>query len=240
MSNRKTTGNKSTAGNTAGSQTNSRTAGNNNNNNNNNNSNNSGIKSSSEGGKITAEHKQTSFHKLFVSMLKDIYWAEKNLVDALGQMQQAATSDELKEAFEDHQHVTRKHVKRLEKVFSLLDEQPEAKKCDAMEGLIKEAKGMISETKEGSMTRDAALIIAAQKVEHYEIASYGSLVSVALTMGHDEVAEVLEKTLWEEEDTDKQLTSVAESYVNPMADEEFAGNKGEEEEEVEEKEMEEA
>jgi len=155
-------------------------------------------------------------------MLKDMYWAEKHLVDALGEMQQAATSEELKEAFEDHQYQTRKHISRLEKVFSLMGEEAVAKKCEAMEGLTKEAKAMMGETKEGSMTRDAALIIAAQKIEHYEIASYGSLVQVALTMEHNQAAEILEKTLWEEEDTDKLLTQVAESYVNPMADEEYA------------------
>lgn len=174
-------------------------------------------------GQISEEHKQMPFHKLFINMLKDMYWAEKHLVGALGEMQQAATSEELKEAFEDHQYQTRKHIARLEKVFSLMGEEAVAKKCEAMEGLTKEAKAMMGETKEGTMTRDAALIIAAQKIEHYEIASYGSLVQVALTMEHNEVADILEKTLWEEEDTDKLLTQVAESYVNPMADDEYAG-----------------
>lgn len=185
---------------------------------------------------ISEEHKQMPFHKLFINMLKDMYWAEQHLIGALGEMQEAATSEELKEAFEDHQYQTRKHISRLEKVFSLLEEKASAKKCEAMEGLTKEAKSMISETKEGTMTRDAALIIAAQKIEHYEIASYGSLVQVALTMEHNEVADILEKTLWEEEDTDKLLTQVAESYVNPMADDEYArtGQAQEKEQEMEE------
>lgn len=193
-------------------------------------------------GNISEQHKETLLHKLFINMLKDIYWAEKHLVDALGEMQQAATSEELKEAFEDHQYQTQRHISRLEKVFGLIEETPSAKKCEAMEGLTKEAKSMIKETKDGTMTRDAALIIAAQKIEHYEIASYGSLVQVALTMGHDEAASLLEKTLWEEEDTDKLLTQVAEGYINPMADEEYSrsGNTQTEDVAVEEEEMEEA
>lgn len=163
---------------------------------------------------------ESLLEKLFVDMLKDMYWAEKYLVNALSTMQSAATTDELQDAFEDHKFVTQKHVSRLEKVFKILGKQPEAKKCDAMEGIVEEAKQMIKETTEGTMTRDAALIIAAQKVEHYEIASYGSLVSVALTLGYDDAASILEKTLWDEEDTDKLLTKVAETSVNPMADEE--------------------
>src|SRR5690606_41761471 len=115
---------------------------------------------------------------------------------------------------------TKKHVSRLEKVFKSMGEEAKAKKCEAMEGLTKEAKTMMNETKEGTMTRDAALIIAAQKVEHYEIASYGSLVQIARTIGRDKEADILEQTLWEEEDTDKTLTAIAETFVNPMADEE--------------------
>jgi len=160
--------------------------------------------------------------KMFYNMLKDTYWAEKHLIEALTTMQKEATTEELQEAFEDHRFQTEKHVSRLEKVFRLLGQEPEAKKCAAMEGLTNEAKEIMDETKEQTMTRDAALIIAAQKVEHYEIATYGSLVQIALTLGYDQAAELLEKTLWEEEDTDQLLTEIAEMYVNPLADEEPA------------------
>jgi ferritin-like metal-binding protein YciE len=138
-----------------------------------------------------------------MDMMKDIYWAEKHLVESLPEMQKAATTDELQEAFEDHLLATQKHVSRLEKVFRLLGKEPETKKCEAMAGLVEEAKSIIKETKEGTMTRDVGLIIAAQKVEHYEIATYGSMVQLARTMEKDEIASILEKTLWEEEDTDQ-------------------------------------
>ena len=168
--------------------------------------------------------------KLFIDLLKDIYGAEQQLVAALQKMCDAATTDVLQSAFEDHLYVTQKHAKRLEKVFSLLGKPAEAKTCEAMAALIKEGEQIIENTKENTMTRDAGLIIAAQKVEHYEIAAYGSLVQIALTLDHAQVASILEKTLWEEEDTDSLLTEIAETEVNPMADTEDA----EETEEVEE------
>lgn len=164
--------------------------------------------------------KHTLLEKMFVDMLKDMYWAEQHLIPALEEMQKNAITDELQDAFEDHLLVTHKHVSRLEKVFKLMGEEAKGKKCEAMEGLTKEAKSIMNETKERTMTRDAALIIAAQKVEHYEIASYGSLVQIARTIGRDREADILEQTLWEEEDTDQQLTEIAETYINPMADEE--------------------
>ena len=164
--------------------------------------------------------KQTAFETLFEDLLKDIYWAEQHLVEALQMMSEAATTEALQDAFEEHMHQTQRHVGRLEKVFNLLGKDAQAKKCDAMEGLIKEGKEIIKSTEAGSMTRDAGLIIAAQKVEHYEIASYGSLVQVALTLGHDKIASILELTLNEEEDTDCLLTDIAETDVNPMADHE--------------------
>jgi len=135
-------------------------------------------------------------------------------------MKSAYTIEELKDAFDNHHKQTERQVKRLEKVFQLLDEKPEGKKCEAMDGLIKEGKTIINETKEGSMTRDAALIIAAQKVEHYEIATYGGLVQLALTLGKNRVASLLDKTLQEEEETDHILTDIAESYINFQAEEE--------------------
>jgi len=144
---------------------------------------------------MTEEMKKSPLHKFFIDGLKDMYYAEKALVSALKKMQEAATTDELKDAFEEHQFQTQIHKQRLEKVFKLLGEEAEEKECPAMNGLIKEAKELISSTEEGTMTRDAALIIAAQKVEHYEIASYGGLAQLAITMEHHKVAEILEKTL---------------------------------------------
>lgn len=166
--------------------------------------------------------------KFFMDMLKDIYWAEKHLVEALPEMQRAATTDELQDAFEDHLLATQKHVSRLEKVFRRLGKEPETKKCEAMAGLVEEANSIIKETKEGTMTRDVGLIIAAQKVEHYEIATYGSLVQLARTMDMHDIASLLEKTLWEEEDADHHLTRIAELSINPMADEEENEERNEE------------
>jgi ferritin-like metal-binding protein YciE len=169
--------------------------------------------------------------KFFLDQLKDIYYAEQQLVKALPEMQKAATTEELEDAFGDHLKQTERHVKRLEKVFQRINKNPEGKKCEAMEGLLREARTIIGETKEGSMTRDAALIIAAQKVEHYEIASYGGLVQLAITMGLHRVADVLEKTLTEEEQTDSLLTEIAETYINIEAEEEgvYSWSKKEEE-----------
>lgn len=166
------------------------------------------------------EMKNAPLHKFFVDALKDIYYAENAIIEALEKMHEAATTEELKDAFEDHQLQTKKHVSRLEKVFKLIDETPEKKECEAIKGLIKEGEEVIKSTKEGSMTRDAALIIAAQKVEHYEIATYGGLAQLAITMGHDKVADLLEKTLQEEEDTDYNLTEIAETSINFDAEQE--------------------
>lgn len=166
------------------------------------------------------EMKNAPLHKFFVSALKDIYYAENAIVDALEKMQEAATTEELKDAFEDHQLQTKKHISRLEKVFKLIDEKPEKKECEAIKGIIKEGEEVIKSTEEGSMTRDAALIIAAQKVEHYEIATYGGLAQLAITMGHDKAADLLEKTLQEEEETDEDLTDIAETFINFDAEKE--------------------
>ncbi|WP_353145701.1 ferritin-like domain-containing protein [Chryseobacterium sp.] len=166
------------------------------------------------------EMKNSSLHKFFISALKDIYYAENAILEALETMQEAATTDELKEAFEDHHLQTQKHVKRLEKVFGLIDEKPEKKECEAIKGIIKEGEEIIKSTEEGSMTRDAALIIAAQKVEHYEIATYGGLAQLAITMGHNKAADLLERTLQEEEDTDADLTEIAENFINFDAEQE--------------------
>lgn len=181
-------------------------------------SNNSNGASSSSNAK--SESNTPFLEKFFTDQLKDMYYAEQQMLKALDEMMQATTTEELEDAFEQHKRQTERHVKRLEKVFKLIGAEPSGKKCDAIDGLIKEAKGIISETKEGSATRDAALIIASQKIEHYEIATYGSLVQLALTMDLDRAAEILEKTLQEEEDTDRELTSIAESYINVKAEQE--------------------
>lgn len=166
---------------------------------------------------VSKEMKNSEFHQFFVDELKDIYWAEKHLAKALPKMKKAATSDKLAKAFEKHAQETQEHVATLEKVFELLDEKASAKKCDAMEGLLSEADGIIEDTDKDTMVRDAGLILAAQKVEHYEIATYGTLRVFAKTMGHDEVYDLLSQTLENEKNTDVALTKVAESFVNEKA-----------------------
>ncbi|HEX6845629.1 MAG TPA: ferritin-like domain-containing protein [Chitinophagaceae bacterium] len=171
-------------------------------------------------GQTNGLRKENLLEKFFLDQLKDMYYAEQQLLKALNEMKSACTTEELEDAFENHHSQTQKQIKRLDKVFQLLKEKPEGKKCEAMDGLIKEAKTIINETKEGTMTRDAALIIAAQKVEHYEIATYGGLVQLAITLGRNRAASLLDKTLQEEEDTDRLLTDIAESYINFQAEEE--------------------
>ncbi len=141
------------------------------------------------------------------------------MVEKLPKMREAATTEELQDAFEDHELLTRRQITRLEKVFREIGEEPAKQKCDAIEGLIKEAEKIIKSTPDGSMTRDAALIIAAQKIEHYEIATYGGLVQLAITLGYDKAVDLLEDTLEEEEETDFELTDIAESFINFEAEE---------------------
>ncbi|QQL50224.1 YciE/YciF ferroxidase family protein [Mucilaginibacter ginkgonis] len=157
------------------------------------------------------------FHEFFVDELKDIYWAEQHLYKALPKMQKAATSPELAAAFEKHTGETKTHIETLEKAFELLGEKASAKKCDAMAGILEEANGIIEETDKGTMIRDCGLILGAQKVEHYEISTYGGLRTLAAAMGHDDVAELLDQTLQVEKATDEALTEIAESLVNPAA-----------------------
>jgi len=158
--------------------------------------------------------------KFFVDQLKDIYYAEKELTKGLAEMKKASSTEELEDAFENHSKQTERHIQRLEKVFQLIGKSAEGKKCEAIEGLLREARTIISETKDGTLTRDAALIIAAQKIEHYEIATYGGLVQLAVTMGLKRAADILDKTLREEEQTDSLLTDIAESYINVKAEQE--------------------
>lgn len=165
----------------------------------------------------TGKMENSEFHQFFVDELKDIYWAEKHLAKALPKMKKAATSLELGAAFEKHTEETNNHVATLEQVFQLLEEKVQGKKCDAMEGLLKEADGVIEDTESGTLIRDAGLILAAQKVEHYEIATYGTLVVFAQNMGHNDVAELLQFTLDNEKATDVALTVIAEGFVNEQA-----------------------
>lgn len=167
--------------------------------------------------------KESRLEKFFHDQLKDIYYAEQQLIKALQEMKEACTTEELEDAFEDHLKQTERHIKRLEKIFMMLGKKAEGKKCEAMDGLIREGRTIISETKQGTMTRDAALIIAAQKVEHYEIASYGGLVQLAVTLGKHNAADLLDKTLNEEEQTDRMLTEIAERHINIDASEEEVG-----------------
>jgi len=172
--------------------------------------------------------------KFFTDELKDIYYAEQQLLKALPRLAKASSTEELEDAFSDHLRQTERHVKRLDKVFQIIGKNAEGKKCEAMDGLIRESETIINETKQGTMTRDAALIIAAQKVEHYEIATYGGLVQLALTMGLTRCADLLDKTLLEEEDTDALLTDIAENYINIQAEEEgnYSWQKAEQNEEL--------
>ena len=158
--------------------------------------------------------KESALNELFIDELKDIYWAEKHLVKTLPKMRKAASSPELQSVIEDHLEITRGHVSRLEEVFNILGYKAQAKKCDAMEGLTKEGESIIEDTEEGTSTRDVGIILAAQKVEHYEIATYGGLAQLARTLGLTEVAEILENTLSEEKEADSTLTRVAENDIN--------------------------
>ena len=162
----------------------------------------------------------SKLEKFFTDQLKDIYYAEQKILQSLPKMKDAATTDELKNAFEDHLKQTRRHVKRLQDVFNMINIHAEGKVCEAIEGITGEAESIIKETEEGTMTRDAALIMAAQKVEHYEIATYGGLVQFAITIGLHEVADILDRTLREEEDTDALLTEIAENDINLAAEHE--------------------
>jgi ferritin-like metal-binding protein YciE len=168
----------------------------------------------------TSYNEESKLKELFVEELKDIYSAEKQLTKALPKMAKAATSEELANAFENHLAQTEEQIGRVEQVFELLEMAARAKKCEAMAGLVQEGQQAIEDTDEGTATRDAALIIAGQKVEHYEIASYGSLVQLAKTIGLGDAAEILQQTLDEEKETDVLLTELAVSSININAENE--------------------
>ena len=179
------------------------------------------VKRKQSNGKQSAAGKgNTQLENFFTDSLKDIYWAEKHLTKALPKMQKAATTEQLKAAIGEHITQTEEHVTRLEQVFELMGKKAQAKKCDAMEGLIKEGESIVEETEDGTMTRDVGIISAAQKVEHYEISTYGTLVQLAKTMGMDEAASILAETLVEEKESDQGLTEIAENNINWEAEQE--------------------
>ena len=157
-----------------------------------------------------------SLRDLFVKELSDLYSAEKQITQALPKMAKAATFPELQKAFEKHLDQTKGQIERLDKVFSILGEKPKRVKCKGMEGLLEEGSELLKEkAKSEPETIDAGLIGAAQKVEHYEIAAYGTVRTFAETLGEDEAARLLQETLDEEGETDKKLTTLATSVVNP-------------------------
>ncbi|MCW3080922.1 ferritin-like domain-containing protein [Segetibacter sp.] len=163
---------------------------------------------------------ETMLQTLFLDSLKDIYYAEKAGVKALPKLAKAATSEQLRGAFEQHAQQTNGQVQRLEQLFEIVGKKAQGKKCEAIEGLVREADSLIKDTRKGSKTRDVALIMAAQKMEHYEIASYGSMATLAAQMGLNEAKELLGQTLQEEKDTDELLTQIALSNINEEAQQE--------------------
>ncbi len=163
-------------------------------------------------------NKMDSLNELFIHELQDLYSAEKQLVDALPKMAEAASSSQLQQAFKMHLDQTQEHVKRIEEIFQNLEAKPTGVKCEGMEGLIKEAQSLIKQKKQMDPdVLDAGLIGAAQRVEHYEIAAYGTVTAFAKLMGKQQFASTLHKTLEEEKRTDEKLTQLAESAINQEA-----------------------
>ena len=160
--------------------------------------------------------KLDSLQKLYIEELRDLYNAENQLVKALPKMAKHASHQELKQAFEDHLEQTKEHVERLDEIFKRLDERPTGKTCKAMKGLIEEGSEILEKDGDESVL-DAALIGAAQRVEHYEIAAYGTVRTFANMLGENEAAELLQQTLDEESEADKLLTELAESVINVEA-----------------------
>jgi ferritin-like metal-binding protein YciE len=156
-----------------------------------------------------------NLHDLFVNELKDIYYAEQQITEALPKMAEKSTSAKLRQAFEKHLEQTEGHVERLEKIFDLLGLEPETETCEVMDGLVKETEEIMSSAEDEVL--DAGLVASAQAVEHYEMARYGTLLAWASEMGHAEVAHLLQQTLKEEEATDNLLSTLAEKTINPAA-----------------------
>src|SRR6478609_1633929 len=156
--------------------------------------------------------------KLFEDSIKDLYWAEKHLVKALPKMIKAASSSSLQDAISNHLEQTKTQVHRLEQVFELLGKKPQAKKCDAMEGLTKEGEGVIEDTDRGTPARDLGIIMASQKVEHYEISAYTGLGKLAEKLGLSDAANILAETLVEEQQSDDLLASIADNDIQMESD----------------------
>lgn len=169
---------------------------------------------SSSNGKVKAKSTAAEgLMELYIDSLKDIYWAEKALTKALPKMAKNATSQNLITAIDEHLAVTEEQIIRLERVFELAGKKAVAKKCEAMDGLIKEGQDIMESTEQGPV-RDAGIIAASQKIEHYEIATYGTLCAFAKTLGQDEAAALLEETLSEEKEADVTLTEAAYNTIN--------------------------
>jgi ferritin-like metal-binding protein YciE len=156
--------------------------------------------------------KQLKFEDLLTNELNDLYDAERQIIEALPRMKEAASTDELAQAFEQHLEETKEQVKRLDSIFSQMGEQPGGKQCEGMTGLLREGDQLMAEM-EKSVVLDAALIAAAQKVEHYEISGYGTARTLAAMLGQNEAAELLQVTLEEEKDADETLTEIAEGIM---------------------------
>ena len=155
-----------------------------------------------------------SLRTLLVEQIKDIYDAEKRLTKALPKMRKAAANEELQQAIEDHLAETEEHISRLERAFEMLDEKPKAKPCAGMRGIIEEGQEHVGEDYEEDDIRDAVIIGSAQRVEHYEIAAYGTAIAHAKLLGEEDLASLLHETLEEEKAADERLTQIAESVVN--------------------------
>ena len=161
--------------------------------------------------------KLDSLRNLYLHELKDIYSGEQQILKALPKMAQAASSPELRAAFEEHREQTRGHVDRLEQIFQKLDEPAKGQKCKGLEGIISEGEEMVENEDAPPAVADAALIAAAQRVEHYEMAAYGTVCNYARRLGFEDQARLLQKTLQEEKESDKKLTNIADSYINEEA-----------------------
>lgn len=162
------------------------------------------------------QNNNSGLAKLYTDQLTDLYSAEQQILKALPKMAQAATHPKLRDAFNEHEQQTRQHVQRLEKVFQQLGQQPGSETCKAMQGIISEGQDVMEKYKDSDVL-DAALIAAAQRVEHYEMAGYGTVCAFAKTLDHSDQADLLKQTLDNEEQTDQKLTDLAESVVNAAA-----------------------
>ncbi len=158
--------------------------------------------------------------KLFLDELRELYGAEKHQTLLLPLLKKAASSLKLQNMLANHLDATREHIARLEEIFTLLGAKPEDRQSEALLGIGREAETVIDTTEKGTATRDVGLVVAAQKLEHYEISTYGSLAQLARTMEYDDILDILEMTLYEEKEADDLLTALAENYINPEASKE--------------------